>query len=201
VTTVEGLPEKKAEICSGYFYFARFFRTRYFSYIALHMIPNTRLSRITMLGVSSVMLIVALYTLALMGCSDKPVETPAAEVEQKPGGYHGAIMVKKVEISDQPRFKYMVSLYTADDVGWTYQGNFYPGSYTFYTNTEMHVGQVVVPDTTLPYRQTSPPKAPENLRHEPQPTADTTKLPIPKPDTLTKASLRVGDSVKNQVNP
>lgn len=107
-----------------------------------------------------------------------------AEPDPVPSGAHGALYVRRIELSDQPRFKYVVIIATADD------GNIETGSgYSFYTNTELYVGQQIVSDTTVPYVPTRNGKPIENEKPGIEITivSDTT--------AADSGSFKIGDTV------
>jgi len=124
-------------------------------------------------------------------CENKPPEELP-----RPDGYHGALIVRKVEISSQQRFKYFVTVATKDDEGWSdSNGHFHEGGYSFYTNAKLEVGQDVVGDTTIPY---IPVYKEEEKRER---TVDTVKFIEPDSAVGKPDEYRIGDSVTNQKTP
>jgi hypothetical protein len=97
-------------------------------------------------------------------------------------GQHGALLVRRVQLSDQPRFKYLVTVATADDQDYeNSNGHTVRAGYDFYTNADLKVGQPVVQDSTPPYLPTFGGKVP---------APDTAKA-----KTTAEEGLRVGDTV------
>jgi hypothetical protein len=124
-----------------------------------------------------------LLIMFLVGCAD-------AEPDPVPSGVHGALYVRSIELSDQPRFKYVVVVATADDEGNGMDAN--SAGYSFYTNAELSVGQQIVADTTVPYVPTVNGKPIEPAETEPETESGVDSATIAPADS---GSFKIGDTV------
>lgn len=111
----------------------------------------------------------------LQACNEHSAPAP-------PPGNHGALVVIKVELSDQSKYKFEATVATPDDHSWNNAHSSHSAGYVIYTNEPLIVGQILLGDHT-------PPDAPDSSKTAP--VRDTISGPGGK-------VYHVGDTISNQ---